>query len=84
MSYELPADPGIDESAREVTSGPVRDLPEQEGDCICPVGRCSRSSQPLQRRKIRLIECNAKCRYLRKLTCKGTLQHVFYLSEAPT
>ncbi len=36
------------------------------------------------RRKIRLIESNAKCRYLRKLTCKGTLRQVFYLSEAPS
>jgi hypothetical protein len=35
MSYELPAaDPGIDKSAREDPSGPARDLPEQEGDCI--------------------------------------------------
>ncbi len=25
-------------------------------------------------RKIRLIESNAKCRYLKKLTCKGTLR----------
>ncbi len=37
---------------------------------------------PLYRRKIRLIECNAKCRYLQKLTCEGTLRQVFYLSEA--
>ncbi len=29
------------------------------------------------RRKIRLIETNAKCRHLKKLTCKGTLRHVF-------
>ncbi len=35
------------------------------------------------RRKIRPIECKAKCRYLKKLTCKGTLWQVFYLSEAP-
>jgi hypothetical protein len=28
-------------------------------------------------RKIRLIESNAKCRYLKKLTCKGTLRQVF-------
>jgi hypothetical protein len=35
------------------------------------------------RRKIRLIECNAKCRDLRKFTCKGTLRQVFYLSKAP-
>ncbi len=33
-------------------------------------------------RKIRLIECNAKCRYLNKLTSKGTFQQVFFLSEA--
>jgi hypothetical protein len=36
----------------------------------------------LLRRKIRLIESNAKCRHLRKLPCKGTLRHVFYLPEA--
>ncbi len=36
------------------------------------------------RRKCRLIECNAKCRYLKKLTFKGTLRQVFYLSEAPS
>ncbi len=29
------------------------------------------------RRKVRLIESNAKCRYLKKLTCKGTLRQVF-------
>ncbi len=29
------------------------------------------------RRKIRLIESNAKSRYLKKLTCKGTLRQVF-------
>ncbi len=31
----------------------------------------------LDRRKIRHIEVNAKCRYLKKLTCKGTLRQVF-------
>jgi hypothetical protein len=67
MSYELPADPGIDESVREDSSGPARDLPEQEGDGICPVGSCSRSSQPLQRRKIRPIECDAKCPLSKKI-----------------
>jgi hypothetical protein len=36
------------------------------------------------RRKIRLTESNAKCRYLKKLTCKGTLRQVFYLSETPS
>jgi hypothetical protein len=35
----------------------------------------------MNRRKIRLIECNAKCRYLKKLTCTGILGQVFYLSE---
>jgi hypothetical protein len=29
------------------------------------------------RRKVRLIEGNAKCRYLKKLNCKGTLRQVF-------
>ncbi len=33
------------------------------------------------RRKIRLIESKDKCCYLKKLTCKGTLRQVFYLSE---
>jgi hypothetical protein len=28
------------------------------------------------RRKIRLIECNPKCRYLNKLTSKGTWRQV--------
>ncbi len=36
-----------------------------------------------KRRKIRLIESNAKHRYLKKFTCKGILRQVFYLSEAP-
>jgi hypothetical protein len=31
----------------------------------------------LHHRKIRLIESNAKCRYLKKLTYKGTLRQVF-------
>ncbi len=35
-----------------------------------------------QRRKIKLTESNARCRYLKKLTCKGTLRQVFYLFEA--
>ncbi len=36
------------------------------------------------RGKIRRIEGNAKCRHLNKLTCTGTLRHVFtvYLYEA--
>jgi hypothetical protein len=33
---------------------------------------------------IKLLECNAKCRYLKKFTCTGTLRQVFYLSEAPS
>ncbi len=35
-------------------------------------------------RKIRLIDNNAKCRYLKKFTSKGTLRLVFYLSEVPS
>jgi hypothetical protein len=31
----------------------------------------------LGRKKIRLIKGNAKCRHLKKLTCKGTLRRVF-------
>jgi len=51
--------------------------------------RCShRKTQPSlktrYRRKIRLIDNNAKCRHLTKFTCKGTLRHVFYLSEVPS
>jgi hypothetical protein len=37
------------------------------------------------RRKIRLIESNAKKMSLsKKMTCKGTLRQVFYLSRAPS
>jgi hypothetical protein len=35
------------------------------------------SRDAIHRRKIRLIEGNAKCRHLKKLTCKGTLRQVF-------
>ncbi len=35
------------------------------------------------RRKIRPIESNAKCRYLKKLTCKETLQQVFFCLRPP-
>jgi hypothetical protein len=35
----------------------------------------------LTRRKIRLIESNDKCRYLKKLTCKWTLRQVLYQYE---
>ncbi len=38
----------------------------------------------INRRKIRLIESNAKCRYLKKLICKGTSRQGFYLSEVPS
>jgi hypothetical protein len=37
----------------------------------------------LTRRKIRLIEDNAKCRHLKKLTCKGTLRQVFISLRPP-
>ncbi len=29
------------------------------------------------------MESKAQCRYLKKLTCKGTLRQVFYLCEPP-
>jgi hypothetical protein len=31
----------------------------------------------------RLTECNAKCRYLKKLICKGTLRQVFICMRPP-
>jgi hypothetical protein len=34
--------------------------------------------------KMRLKESSAKYRYLKKLTCNGTLRQVFYLSLAPS
>ncbi len=37
-----------------------------------------------RRRKIRLIESSAKCCYLKKFACKGTLRQVCYLSVAPS
>ncbi len=40
----------------------------------------SKSHNPTDRedrRKVRLIESNVKCRYLKKMTCKGTLRQVF-------
>ncbi len=33
------------------------------------------------RKKISITEGNAQCRHLKKITCKGTLLQVFYLSE---
>ncbi len=35
------------------------------------------------RREIRLIESNAKCRYLKKLACKGTLRQEFICLRPP-
>jgi hypothetical protein len=32
---------------------------------------------------IRLIESNTKCRYLKKITCKGTLRQVFICLRPP-
>jgi hypothetical protein len=34
-------------------------------------------------RKIRLMESNGKCRYLKKLTCKETLRQVFICLRTP-
>ncbi len=42
---------------------------------VCNLGLPLADSAP--RRKIRLIEGNARCRHLKILTCKGTLRHVF-------
>jgi hypothetical protein len=36
-----------------------------------------------ERGKIRLIESNAECRYLKKLTCKGTLRQVLICLSRP-
>jgi hypothetical protein len=39
----------------------------------------------LDHRKIKMTESNTKCRrYLKKITCKGTLRQAFYLPEAPS
>jgi hypothetical protein len=45
---------------------------------------CSSCCLLSPRGKIRLIESSTKCRYLKKLTCKGNLRQAFYLSEAPS
>jgi hypothetical protein len=39
--------------------------------------RGSESQHCAQRKKIRLVEGNSKCRHLNKFTSKGTFQHVF-------
>ncbi len=53
--------------------------------CSSPL--CTRSftilHQVRSHRKIRLIESNAKCRYLKKLLCKGTLWQVFICLRPP-
>ncbi len=36
--------------------------------------KCLEYAEGKRRRKIRLIESNAKCRHLKKLICKGTLR----------
>jgi hypothetical protein len=52
----------------------------QPGRLPASVSLSGDPSSPLSwpRRKIRMIECNAKCRYLKKFT----LRRCFYLSEA--
>jgi hypothetical protein len=40
-------------------------------------GKCTLQVVSTNRRKIKLIEGNAKCRHLKQLTCKGTLRQVF-------
>ncbi len=46
-------------------------------------GRTDTSQTGIHRRKIRLTESRAKCRYLKKLTCKGTLRQVFICLRPP-
>jgi hypothetical protein len=41
-------------------------------------------SRRIPRRKIRLIESKTKCRYLKRLACKGILRQMFFLPEAPS
>jgi hypothetical protein len=61
-------------------------------DCLCTLfetrllssEEAEHGKKRFDRRKIRLIESNAKCRYPKKMSCKGTLQQVFYLSETPS
>jgi hypothetical protein len=47
-------------------------------------GQCCRHFETWRRRKIILIESKAKCGYLKKLTCKGTLWQVFISLMSPT
>ncbi len=61
-----PRPPGITTQVGSAPSGPAGEL----------------AALQVHRRKIRLIEYNAKCWYLKKYTCKGTFRQVFYLSEA--
>jgi hypothetical protein len=42
-----------------------------------PFGSHKAGQEAIYFRKIRHIDVNAKCRHLKKLTCKGTLRHVF-------
>ncbi len=46
-------------------------------------GRWGGVKEGVGRRKIRLIESNAKFRYLKKLTCKGTSRQVFICLRPP-
>ncbi len=61
---------------------------EEIGDNIlCKRRKCQPQMAAIhssERRKIRLIESNAKCRYLKKLNCKGPLRQGVHLSEAPS
>ncbi len=44
---------------------------------LCQWDLLSKVNDHVTRRKIRLIEGNAKCCHLKRLTCKGTLRQVF-------
>ncbi len=43
----------------------------------------SRCANYLDRRKIRLVDTNSKCRHLKKLTCIGTSRQVFICLRPP-
>ncbi len=61
----------------KITAGPIRRLPL--------VNRCLPSLlNKAERREIRLIEGNAKCRHLRTFTCKWTLRQVFIYLRSRT
>ncbi len=60
-------------SVRRVIIVPPAALSHKQSPASC--------GQQRKVKKTRELSCNKFCRYLKKLTCKGTLRHIFYLSE---